>query len=56
MNVDLAALPDDVEALQKLVRSACNRSRSAPVRRSNPKTDVHSLKGRLLVTSVAPRS
>ena len=46
-----AALPDDVEALQKLVRSACNRSKSAPGETlSNPKTDVHSLKGRSPVT------
>ena len=38
------------------MRRWVRRSRSAPVRRSEPKVSVHSSNGRLLVISVAPRS
>ena len=33
-----------------------SRSSSAPVRRSDPNTSVHSSKGRLVVTRMEPRS
>ena len=48
--VALAVQLQDVDVVR------CSRSSSAPVSRSEPKTSVHSSKGRLVVTMMEPRS